>query len=340
MQLWPGAVLFYAAVIPHVIDTRLYSYVISGGTTLLATAMNSASNYYVKNTKPGQHQQPPVLPDGSRDPNAPETKPVPPSRALLLLSSPTTRKHLTQIHAVSGQAVKLSGKTVAAVEGMISRVVGGGSKSSTDFNSTASKGGATGSFTADTSSGVAASSSTPGRLSPASEKPPLPPRKTGDVAPPPYYSGSSATGSYMPSEKPQLPPRKSAVGPGPASTSGHNTPVTEAPPALPARDRGKSKWGGVALSAALILSTLSESSTRIVDAGGTALSNAVAHKYGEHAGDNVLMAAGTVKNVALVYVDFRGFGRRAIVKKVAKTYVKGQIKSGKDAYLKGKEKAD
>lgn len=117
-------------------------------------------------------------------------------------------------------------------------------------------------------------------------------------------------------------------------------PVAEIPPSLPDRGKGKSKWGGVALSAALILSTLSESSTRIVDAGGSALSNAVAHKYGEHAGNNVLMAAGTVKNVVLVYVDVRGFGRRAIVKKVAKTYVKGQIKSSKDAQLRSKEKAD
>lgn len=304
------------------------SYVISGGTTLLTTAMNSASNYYVKNTKPGQHQQPPVSPDGSKDPNAPETKPAPPSRTLLLLSSPTTRKHLTQIHAVSGQAVKISGKTAAAVEGMIYRVVGSGSKSSAGPNVT--KSGAMGTLTAS-------QSSTPGRLSPAGEKPPLPPRKTDNGAPPSYYSNTSATGSYMPPEKPPLPPRKSALG----STSGHNTPVAEEPPVLPDRGKGNSKkWGGVALSAALILSALSESSTRIVDAGGNALSNAVAHKYGEHAGDNVRMAAGTVKNVVLVYVDVRGFGRKAIVKRVAKTYMKGQIKSGKDAYLKSKKKAD
>lgn len=301
--------------------------------------MNTASNYYVKNTKPGQHQQPSASPDGSRDPNAPGTPPVPPSRALLLLSSPTTRKHLSQIHAVSGQAVKLSGKTAAAVEGMIYRVVGGGSKSSND-PSTASKGSAMGSLTANAARGVASPSSTSGRLSPAGEKPPLPPRKTDDGAPPSYYSASAATSSYVPPEKPPLPPRKSAAGPGSAPTSGYNTPVAEIPPSLPDRGKGKSKWGGVALSAALILSTLSESSTRIVDAGGSALSNAVAHKYGEHAGNNVLMAAGTVKNVVLVYVDVRGFGRRAIVKKVAKTYVKGQIKSSKDAQLRSKEKAD
>ena len=60
-----------------------------------------------------------------------------------------------------------------------------------------------------------------------------------------------------------------------------------------------------------------------MDAGGAAVSAAVSHRYGETAGDNAALAASTMRNVVLVYVDMRGFGRKALVKRTAKTWAKG-----------------
>ena len=51
---------------------------------------------------------------------------------------------------------------------------------------------------------------------------------------------------------------------------------------------------------------------------------AVSHRYGAVAGDNAALAASTMRNVVLVYVDLRGLGRRALVKRTAKTWAKGQ----------------
>jgi spartin len=81
----------------------------------------------------------------------------------------------------------------------------------------------------------------------------------------------------------------------------------------------------VALSAALILASIEASAIRLVDAGGAAVSAAVTHKYGATAGENAALAGRTARNIVLVYVDVRGLGRRVIVKRMAKTWVRGRI---------------
>jgi spartin len=75
----------------------------------------------------------------------------------------------------------------------------------------------------------------------------------------------------------------------------------------------------------IILASLSASTARVIDAGGAAVSAAVSHKYGPVAGDNVTLAAGMMGNVVLVYIDLRGLGRRAIVKRMAKNWIKGHV---------------
>jgi spartin len=85
----------------------------------------------------------------------------------------------------------------------------------------------------------------------------------------------------------------------------------------------------VALSAALILASIEASAVRLVEAGGAAVSAAVTHKYGATAGENAALAGRTARNIVLVYVDVRGLGRRVIVKRVAKTWVKGRIASAR-----------
>ncbi|KAI0059133.1 hypothetical protein BV25DRAFT_1171519 [Artomyces pyxidatus] len=257
------------------------SHVISGSTTLLESAMSSASSYYIAHSTPSPHAN---MPSGSLtpDPRVPSPRPPPPpSRTLLLLQSPTTRKHLSNIRTVSGHAVKLSSKTAAVVDSMITRIT-----------------------SSDKGKGRASSQmQTPTLQQPANEKPPLPPRSP---APPAY------------AEKPPLPPRKSPLPSRSSSPIPPQPPTGEVRPKLGTRAR-------LALSAALVLASLEASSTRLVDSGGSALSAAVSHKYGAQAGENVNIAAGTARNVVLVYVDMRGLGRRAIVKRVAKGWVQGRV---------------
>jgi len=98
-----------------------------------------------------------------------------------------------------------------------------------------------------------------------------------------------------------------------------------APPQLPLRPRTRA-----ALSATLILAALSASTVRLMDTGGAAVSAAVSHRYGAMAGGNAALAAGMMRNVVLVYVDVRGFGRKALVKRTAKTWAKGHSAAVRD----------
>jgi len=95
--------------------------------------------------------------------------------------------------------------------------------------------------------------------------------------------------------------------------------------ATPLRTRSR-----VALSAAIILASMAASSVRLVDAGSAAVTAAVSHKYGPVAGDNAALAGQTMRNVVLVYVDVRGLGRRAIVKRAAKTWAKGRVAKARE----------
>jgi spartin len=92
----------------------------------------------------------------------------------------------------------------------------------------------------------------------------------------------------------------------------------------------------VALSAAIILASVASSSVRLVEAGGAAVTAAVSHKYGATAGENAALAARTVHNVVLVYVDVRGLGRRAIVKRVTRTWVKSRVASAREGLFQKK----
>ncbi|KAH9999094.1 hypothetical protein BJV77DRAFT_1064567 [Russula vinacea] len=111
-------------------------HAISGTTTLLTSAMATASNLYIARSTPSTSTTSNSIttattPKGSNTPSSSSPPPpAPPSRTLLILQSPTTRKHLDRIHTVSGSAVKLSNKATAAVEGLIERAIGSASSSS------------------------------------------------------------------------------------------------------------------------------------------------------------------------------------------------------------------
>lgn len=281
------------------------SHVISGTTTLLTSAMTSASNYYIAHSTPSPHASGAASPTpgaaaGPSTASPSSTPPPPPSRTLLLLQSPTTRGHLARIYAVSGGAVKLSHKASAAAERLIQRVVVGADKGKSRAPAPAPA--------------VPTPPLSPSPSPANAGKPPLPPRSRGpSPAPPP---------AYLPlSDKPPLPPRRGGHGTSPAGSRG---PSPTPPSAPPLRTRTRA-----ALSATLILASLAASSVRLVDAGGVAVAAAVSHRYGAVAGDNAALAGRTMSNVVLVYVDVRGFGRKALVKHTAKTWAKGHIAARK-----------
>jgi spartin len=48
-------------------------------------------------------------------------------------------------------------------------------------------------------------------------------------------------------------------------------------------------------------------------------------RYGAEAGQSSVLMAGTARNVALVYIDMSGIGRRALLRRAGKEYVKGKL---------------
>jgi len=112
--------------------------------------------------------------------------------------------------------------------------------------------------------------------------------------------------------------------------SNSNTPLAghgnaqEGPPPLPLRPSLR-KRDKIILSADLILGTMEESARRILDTGSDELTKVVGHKRGQEAGENAALATGAARNIALVYIDMRGIGRRAIIRKTGKEFVKARI---------------
>ncbi|KAJ6497146.1 hypothetical protein C8R47DRAFT_1175867 [Mycena vitilis] len=273
----------------------IISHAISGSTTLLLTAISAGSSYYTSHSKPSTQRAASTSSVASTGSSAPP--PLPP-RALAFLSSARTRQGLAAVHSVSGQAVKVSAKTVAVIDGMIKAAIG-------------------------SSKGKGKATATAGRST-------LPPRASSptpsSLAPPPPYTSSAA-------EKPALPPRRQ---PSP-SPSRSPSPL---PPSLPPRKSGGPPGSGehgervamklsnttrLLLSADLILSTLDNSTRRILDSGTQNLGTVVGHKYGAEAAQSSVLMAGTARNVALVYIDMRGIGRRALLRRAGKEFVKGRI---------------
>ncbi|KDQ59683.1 hypothetical protein JAAARDRAFT_33259 [Jaapia argillacea MUCL 33604] len=250
------------------------SYAISAGTNLFLSGLTTASNYYISNSSPSQ-------PSTSTNPNEPAKPPLP----VVFLTSASTRKGLQQVHAASGQAVKISQKTISLVESMISRAVGG-------VGSNAGKG-----------KQAPSSSSTLG----APSKPALPPRRSPSPTPPAYTA-----------EKPRLPPRPST----------DSIPTTSSPPPQDATTTLSTK-DRIILSASLILSTIDSSTRQILDVGTENVGRIMGHKYGPEAEANTKLLMHTGRNVVLVYIDMRGMGRRALVKKAGKEFVKGRVSSRK-----------
>ena len=216
------------------------------------------------------------------------TPPPPPPRALVFLTSEQTRRGLASVHAVSGQAVRVSAKTVSTIDSMIRRAMGSRPKQPRRFVP----------FQAPSSS----------MLSPL---PPLPPRTPSPAA------GSSKFHSDAP------PPYS-----GPSTSHlGDKAPIPEPRSPSPVPPRPLRKRDRVLLSLDLIFSTLDHETRRLLDGSTNTVGTVVGHKYGPDAAHTSLLVAGTAKNVGLVYVDMRGIGRRALLRSAGVQLVKGRLSS-------------
>lgn len=254
------------------------SSAISLTTNLVITTITAASNLYINHSKPSPHHSGASTPVSAEGATAGSSRgpppPLPPRpKALVFLTSESTRKNLSKVHAVSGEAVKVSAKTVGYIDSMIRRAMGAKPKRDrTAFMRTGS--------------------------APGSPIPSAGQEKSGGLAPPPYTgAGSGSSRSPSPGPPPPLPPRK-----------------------LTTKDR-------VLISADLILSTIDDSTRKILDAGTQQVGKVMHHKYGEEAAQSSLLMANTARNVGLVYVDVRGVGRRALLKRAGKNFVKARFSS-------------
>ncbi|KAI0668438.1 hypothetical protein C8Q78DRAFT_258882 [Trametes maxima] len=298
------------------------SQAITSSTTMLLSGLSSAANYYIHHSAPSPHAA--SLPQGGAtqtSKNGTGTPPPPPPRALLLLSHPRTHATLSRAYAVSGQAVKVSQKTIGVVESMIRRAVGGQDKPNAPTLGLPQPSRATSVASTPIPPVAAASSSSlsesppppyPGQSTTLDGKPPLPPRR-----------GTA----------PHLPPRSRSKSPLPGENP---PPVSQPQPPVPGAaptDQGKplKAHHKLLLSANLILATVDDSAKRVFGGASTNLTAVMSHKYGADAGKSTHLATHTARNVTLVYIDMQGLARRALIRKAGKEWIKARVGSRQQA---------
>ncbi|CAE6464881.1 hypothetical protein ACGC1H_004942 [Rhizoctonia solani] len=106
-----------------------------------------------------------------------------------------------------------------------------------------------------------------------------------------------------------------------------------APGAPPPPPRPPRLLNRILISTDLLLTTLEQSATQLVSHGTDAASKVAGHRYGPEAGAHTRHFGETVRNVGVVYVDARGVGRRALIKRAGKRMIKGRLGSGKEVVL-------
>ncbi|KAG9124234.1 hypothetical protein FRC07_012325 [Ceratobasidium sp. 392] len=118
--------------------------------------------------------------------------------------------------------------------------------------------------------------------------------------------------------------RMSKPKPKPADRSGAAPNTPPRPPRLLNR---------LLISTDLILTTLEQSAHQLVTHGTDAASTVAGHRYGPDVGASTKSMGETVRNVGVVYIDARGVGRRALIKRAGKRVIKGRLGSGKEVVL-------
>jgi spartin len=89
------------------------------------------------------------------------------------------------------------------------------------------------------------------------------------------------------------------------------------------------------LAGEVVLTSLEATAQDLINSGTGAASSVAGHKLGPEAGRATALLGGSVRNVAVVYIDVRGVGRRALLKGTAKGFVKARLASGEEVKLQG-----
>jgi spartin len=139
------------------------------------------------------------------------------------------------------------------------------------------------------------------------------------------------------SSAPALPPRYNSGPPSSGFTppypgSPYAQPNSPAPPPLPPR-RGPGVVNRVLASTDLLLTTVEHSAHHLITNGTHDVSRAMAHKYGPDASQAAQHVGESVRNVSVVYIDVRGVGRRALLRKAGRRVLFGTSRQHKDGKM-------
>jgi len=139
-------------------------------------------------------------------------------------------------------------------------------------------------------------------------------------------SSSSPAPAFPPRSRDGLSPSNIASPyPGPPSSQS----TSRTPPPLPPRKR-PAILNRMLASTDLLLTTIEHSAHHIISNGTQDASRAMGHKYGPEASQAATQMGESVRNVSMVYVDVRGVGRRALLRKAGRRIVFGSRQQGKD----------
>ena len=80
----------------------------------------------------------------------------------------------------------------------------------------------------------------------------------------------------------------------------------------------------------LLLTTVEHSAQHLISNGTQNVSRAMEHKYGPDACRAAIQMGESARNVSMVYIDVRGVGRRALLRKAGKRIMFGSKRQGQD----------
>lgn len=178
------------------------------------------------------------------------------------------------------------------------------------------------------------------------DKPNIPPsRPIGDSKAtdltsslPPDAPGALSEGKAIdyPSHSQSLIAEKETLNPPSYETSQQKEAQQQPTSMVAAGDQPKKKQGllsRVVLASEVVLTSLEATAHDVLNSGTVAASSAAGHKFGKDAGELTALIGGSVKNVAVVYIDVAGTGRKAILKSTAKGIIKTRLQSGETVEL-------
>lgn len=169
------------------------------------------------------------------------------------------------------------------------------------------------------------------------------------AAPPPYRQPSPLSSGTSTPNKPPVPPKpaglaldtrlsqlvsetKPAANMSLTPESAQASPDTHTPSSASSAKK-RPFLNRLLLAGEVVLTSLEATAQDLITNGTTAASTAAGHKFGPEAGHATALLGGSVRNVAVVYIDVRGIGRKALLTGTAKGFVKARLKNGETVQI-------